>query len=259
MGNSLSKIAFEKGGIIKFESPTIISKQKPSALKTLKEIALAQKSNTLIYGQDFDQKKLPALGLKGEHQKMNASCAIAAINVLNHSGLFQISEKNIKDGLKNAVWKARLQEINQGQFFKILPKNFKLILDGGHNKAGARTISSWLLQENKKLPSKNYLICAMLKDKDSKGFLKIIAAQTEMMVGLKIKDEEKSKTSLEICQIASEINFKNISANDFSDAIEKIKEYHLEKHPKQPAKIIICGSLYLAGQFLSENNTKSYL
>ena len=94
----------------------------------------------------------------------------------------------------------------------------------------------------------------MLADKDSQGFLKHFVKETEMLIGLKIKDEEKSKTADEIVQIAYSLNIKAKSALGFSEAIEKIKEYHFQNYQNQPAKIIICGSLYLAGQFLGENH-----
>ncbi len=259
LGKTLSKIAFEKAGIIKPNSPVIISKQKPSALNAIKAVAIKNHSKIFSYDQKYNFKLLPSLA--GEHQIINSKTAIAAILAQKK---FKISTKNIEQGLQNAVWKARLQIIDKGKFFEIIPKNFQLILDGSHNCAGAITIKNWLKKEHSKTPTKNYLICAMLKDKDSEGFLQKLAGYTEMLIGLKIVNEEKSKTAEEICAIAREIkgeirgiggglNIKAKAASDFLEAIEKIKEYHFKNYPTKPAKIIICGSLYLAGQFLSEN------
>lgn len=249
LGKTLSKIAFEKAGIIKPKVPVIISKQKPSALKVLQSVALENKSAVFSFDQNFNLQLSPSLA--GSHQIINAKTAIAAIFAQKQ---FKISTKNIEQGLKKAVWKARLQKIFDGKFYQILPQNFQLILDGGHNCAGATTIKNWLKAEQKKSPTKNYLICAMLADKDSQGFLKHFVKETEMLIGLKIKDEEKSKTADEIVQIAYSLNIKAKSALGFSEAIEKIKEYHFQNYQNQPAKIIICGSLYLAGQFLGENH-----
>ncbi|MES2678091.1 MAG: folylpolyglutamate synthase/dihydrofolate synthase family protein [Pseudomonadota bacterium] len=248
LGTTLKQIAFEKAGIIKPQAPVIISKQKPSALKVLQDVALKNGSEVFNFDQNYNLEISPSLA--GEHQIINAKTAIAAIFAQKK---FKISAQNIQNGIKKAVWQARLQKILAGKFYQILPQNFQLILDGSHNSAGAKTIENWLKDQQKKSSTKNYLICAMLKDKDSHGFLKHLAKQTEMLIGLKIADEEKSKSAGEIVKIAQTLNMKAKSALEFYDAIAKIKEYHLAKYPKEPAQIIICGSLYLAGKFLEEN------
>ncbi len=291
LGKTLAKIAFEKAGIIKPNCPVIISKQKPSALKVL--MAVAKKNNCEIFSfevshithhhlthhshfayhrhpdesrdplcyemdPDFhrdddarDNKPIiPLLSLAGAHQIINAKTAIAAILAQKQ---FKISKENIEHGLQKAVWPARLQKITEGKFCQILPNNFQLILDGSHNSEGAKTIESWLKQEGKKQLTKNYLICAMLKDKDSQGFLKHLVKQTELLIGLEIKNEIRSKSAEEIIKIAEDLKMKARTAINFEDAIEKIKKYHFQNHQNHPAKIIICGSLYFAGKFLSEN------
>jgi dihydrofolate synthase/folylpolyglutamate synthase len=269
LGKTLSKIAFEKAGIIKPGVPVVISKQKASALKVLKEIAKKNNSEVFLVchsrvggnpgitetkldprlrGDDNDIKLSPSLA--GQHQIINAKTAIAAIFAQKK---FKISKENIERGLQKAVWPARLQTIIDGKFYEILPNNFQLILDGGHNVDGARTIESWIKQEQKKSPGKNYLICAMLKDKDSKGFLKHLAKQTELLIGLEIPDETKSKSAKEIAEIAKNLKIQTLEGKNFVDAIAKIKKYHQQNYQTQPAKIIICGSLYLAGNFLEEN------
>jgi dihydrofolate synthase/folylpolyglutamate synthase len=280
LGKTLAKIAFEKAGIIKPNCPVVISKQKPSALKVLKDVAEKNNSEVFVFEEnrttqhrhpgasrdplydemnpdlrlDDDTRKngpiLPLLSLTGDHQIINAKTAIAAILAQKK---FKISKENIECGLQKAVWPARLQKITDGKFFKILPNNFELILDGSHNSEGVKTIGNWLRLEQKKLSTKNYLICAMLKDKDSKGFLKHLVKQTEMLIGLKIKDESRSKTAEEIIEIAQSLNIKGQTASEFLEAIEQIKKYHINNYQNQPAKIIICGSLYFAGKFLEEN------
>ncbi len=226
----------------------------------------------------------PLPNLIGAHQITNSQTAIAAIFAQKK---FKISAQNITNGLQKAAWPARLQKITAGKFFQILnsnqptpsfqeakrrgnPKttkknwittpendlamtNMELILDGSHNAEGAKTIENWLKQERKKSPTKNYLICAMLKDKDSVGFLKHLVKQTELLIGLKIQDETRSKSAKEIATIAEGLKIKAKTAIDFAEAIAEIKKYHFQNYQNQPAKIIICGSLYFAGKFLSEN------
>ncbi len=252
LGKTLAKIASEKAGIIKPKSPVIISKQRTEVLKILKETAKKNDSEVFSFDQKYNLKISP--NLLGKHQIINAKCAVATILAQKQ---FKISKENIERGLQKAVWKARLQKITEGNLVKILPKNSELFLDGGHNKAGAKIISDWLKNEIKKYPkTKNYLICGMLQDKDSKGFLKYFIKQTELLIGLKISEETKSKTAKEICDIAKDLDIKALEAMNFSDAIEKIKKHHLKNYQNLPAKIIICGSLYLAGDFLNLNKSK---
>ena len=288
LGKTLTNIAFEKAGIIKDGVPVITSKQKPAVLKILRDVATKNNSEIFSFDKNFAKENLDlkiSPSLAGEHQIINAKTAIAAIlaqryfnipktlqsnaNLLRHTrspqsvavavhrkdretrlspeSLRCVSKKNIEQGIKKAAWPARLQNIDHGYFYQILPKNFQLILDGGHNEAGAKTISDWL---NKDVVSKNYLICAMLQDKDSRGFLKHLVNQTEMLVGMKIASEERSKTAHEIADIAKGLQIKSQIAGVFEEAIEQIKTYHKENYQEKPARIIICGSLYLAGEFL---------
>ncbi len=249
LGKTLAKIAFEKSGIIKPNCPVIISKQKPSALKVLQDVALKNNSQIHLPLTTYNLS-LTTPNFEGEHQITNAKTAIAAIFAQK---TFKISTKNIEQGLQKAIWPARLQKISDGKFYQILLKNFQLILDGSHNPAGARTVANWLKEQQKELPAKNYLVCAMLKDKDSASFLKHLAKQTEMLIGLKISDEEKSKPAKEIVKIAQSFNIKAKTALGFSEAIEEITKYHLKNYSNESAKIIICGSLYLAGKFLEES------
>jgi dihydrofolate synthase/folylpolyglutamate synthase len=259
LGNSLAKIAFEKAGIIKSGCPVIISQQKPEALRVLEEIAKKNGSEFII--ADLFYSPAPSfvdkaicnneqnykINLIGDHQITNAKTAIAAAL---YQKKFKISPQNIKNGLENAVWRARLEKITWGKFFKLLPKNGQLILDGGHNQEGSIAINEWL----KKTPQdKNYLICAMLVDKDSKAFLKNLAKSTQMLVSLQIKNEAKSKSAKDLASIAKDINIKSNTAKNFKQAIGQIIQYHNKNYQNQPFKIIICGSLYLAGWFLEEN------
>lgn len=274
LGKTLGKISFEKCGIIKPNCPVIVSKQKPSALKTIKEVARKNNSKIILacpsskndnseqeFKLSFDSKFrennkknliFPTPSLTGKHQLINAATAIATILSLKNQ--FRISQENIIAGIKNAKWKARLQKIIDGKFSKILPENFELFLDGSHNPQGAKTIIDWLKTEKKiNSKNKNYLICAMLLDKDSAGFLKNFKNEIETLIGLEIPNESKSKSAKEICKIAKSLDIKAIEGSDFEDAIKKIISYHQKNYSKLPAKIIICGSLYLAGEFLKIN------
>jgi dihydrofolate synthase/folylpolyglutamate synthase len=258
LGKTLAKIAFEKAGIIKKNCPVIISKQKISALKTIENQAFEKKSKTFIFNKDFKVKKtklgflfeglnekteFPMPSLIGNHQIENAATAIAAI--LSQKK-FKIDLEKIKIALTKTKWQARLQKIDSGRFFKILPKNYELYLDGSHNLQGATTIEKFLSsQKNKKI----FVIFSMLQDKDCEGFLRKISNKIDKLITVTIADEPKSRKAEEIKKIADNLRIKTFAAKDFDNAFKKI----LSEEVNEKAIILICGSLYLAGNFLNAN------
>jgi dihydrofolate synthase/folylpolyglutamate synthase len=256
LGKTLAKIASEKGGIIKKNCPVFSAKQKPSALKILENQAIAlnsefktadkdwkiiqQKQGFLFEG--FNQKIfLPKISLLGEHQAKNAALAIAA--AINQKQ-FLITQNHIKLALAKTFWPARLQKIESGKFHKILPKNYELYLDGSHNLQGATTIKKFLdLQKNKKI----FVIFSMLQDKNCAGFLKKISKKIELLISLTIANETKSRQKDDIQKIAQNIGINSITAENFEDAFAKILK---NKKDVEDSLILVCGSLYLAGEFL---------
>ncbi|MDX2083454.1 MAG: folylpolyglutamate synthase/dihydrofolate synthase family protein [Rickettsiales bacterium] len=268
LGKTLDKIAFEKGGIIKKNCPVIIAKQKSLALKTLQNIAREKNSVAKIFNQDWQVRKikngfiffgfgkkmiLPLPNLLGAHQIENASTAIAASITQDQ---FKIDENHIKLALGKTFWPARLQKINHGKFFKLLPKNCELYLDGSHNLQGANTIKKFFQHhKNKKI----LVIFSMLQDKDCAGFLKKISDKIDYLITMSIDGESKSRKASHIKKIAEKIGIKSQIAKDFNQAftqillIKKSGKKNIEKKFEQDFLILICGSLYLAGNFLKEN------
>ncbi len=259
LGKTLAKIAAEKGGIMKKNCPVIIAKQKKPALKILESQALKANCKTLIFGRDWKIKKqkpgflfngfgrkisLNSPSLLGDHQIENASVAIAA--ALSQAR-FTITEEQINSALAKAFWPARLQKIIHGKFYRILPENFQLYLDGSHNLQGADTIRNFLKsQKNKKI----FVIFSMLKDKNCFGFLKKIASEIDYLVSVAIRDEPKSRKAEEILSIAKKIGIKATTAKNFDDAFRQILS---KKNANEENIILLCGSLYLAGDFLQQN------
>lgn len=266
LGNSLAKIAFEKAGIIKKSCPVIISKQKPSALKTLENQALAIDSTAKVFQKDWSFSKsktsanweykssnhkfiLPKPALAGDHQFENAALAITA--ALDQKQFF-ITENHIKSAIAKTFWPARLQKINSGKFFKILPNNFELYLDGSHNLQGSATIKKFLKNEKDK---KIFVIFSMLKDKNCAGFLKKLAKEIDHLIAVPIADEPKARSPEEIKIIAKKNGIFCKSSKNFNEAFANILSSHKSS---EPALILVCGSLYLAGNFLEENGNQSF-
>jgi dihydrofolate synthase/folylpolyglutamate synthase len=246
LGKTLSKIAFEKAGIIKKNCPLVIGKQKPSILRVLENRAAELGCEVKILGRDFfADESLPKPSLIGAHQIENAATAITTATLQRK---FLITEEQIKSALKKVTWPARLQKINSGKFFNILPKNCELYLDGSHNPQGATTILDFLKTQKGK---KNSVIFSMLKDKDCASFLKKISSRVGQLIALEIPDEPKSRDGEELQKIGQELGINSLAAENFDQAFEKIFS---SLKPDEPALILICGSLYLAGSFLTLNH-----
>lgn len=238
LGNSLAKIAYEKAGIIKENCPVIVGKQEEEVLRVIRNQAKEKNAQVIKYDLRFATYDL---NLEGNHQHNNA--ALAATAALSQKK-FKINEEEIKTALKKAKWPARLQKITSGKFFEILPKNSELYLDGGHNIAGAKTISDFLKNKNF---DKKIVIFAMLKDKDCQGFLSEIKDEIDELIAIEIQNEPKSRISAEIKEIAENLAIKSQIAENLFDAFAKIKN-------AENSLILVCGSLYLAGSFLSINH-----
>ncbi len=262
LGKTLAKISYEKAGIIKKNCPVIVAKQKASALATIEKQAKGLGSSLKIFGKDFGYKKstksieifignksyeLPFPSLNGDHQIENATVAIAA--ALSQTKL-PITIDRIKSALTKTVWLARLQKITSGKFLEKLPTNYQLILDGSHNLQGATTVHKFLKSQKN---IQKIVIFSMLQDKDCAGFLNKIKSDVDLLVTLTIPDESKSRDKNEILKIAQNLKINSIAADDFDDAFAKINNLITERKSLQPALVMICGSLYLAGKFLEKN------
>ncbi len=259
LGNTLGKIAFEKAGIIKKNCPVFVGKQKLFALKTIENQAFNLDSKIQIFGRDWKTKAtkngflfegfgkkiaLPLPSLTGKHQIENASLAIAA--ALSQKK-FNVTENHLKNAIQKTFWPARLQKITSGKFFKILPENFELYLDGSHNIQGASTILEFIKAQQS---TKIILIFSMLEDKDCVGFLKKLAPKIDELIAIEIPDESKSRQAKNIQEISEKLLIPTQAAKSLEEALKKAA---LQKNQKKPSMVLVCGSLYLAGYFLSEN------
>ncbi len=286
LGNSLKEIATEKAGIIKRNSPVITSNKNEEILEVICKKA-DQVNNSLVFylGKHFDYQinqdgvhffinnstiKTDFPSLLGGHQIENASLAIATLQTQHH---FKVNTKNIKNGLKNAKWRGRIEKIMDGKIKNLLSENYELFIDGGHNPQAARIISSWVLRENanlvknQKQKPNTYLICAMLKDKDAKGFFDNLAGVSDFVIGLPLKDSSHAFSAIAIAKQAFNSGVKSSFVDSFEEAFQYIDAIHngddwekknfihkmFKKKNVNPARIIICGSLYLVGEFLRQN------
>lgn len=248
LGSDLSSIATEKASIAKINTPLVTSFQEKVVSNKIKEIAI-QKKAIIIEGWSFQKMadgflykdksgefSLPLPNLKGPHQVSNAALAIAT---LRHQNKLNLNTNHYKEGITNAKWPARMQNITESRFGRLLPEGSELWLDGGHNPAAAEVIAQSFNQ-------KITLICGMLENKNAAEYLRVLKPITKEFYGISINGEashsaEKMANYAEKCGIKAHIaeNVKSVLSN-------------LDK--TNPQKVLICGSLYLAGQVLRDNN-----
>ncbi|WP_323733262.1 bifunctional folylpolyglutamate synthase/dihydrofolate synthase [Candidatus Bandiella euplotis] len=259
LGESLLEIANEKAGIIKNNSTCVISWQESEVLDFL--IQKCEKKKTISYAwqRDWNFAKIndgflflellkgeefnfPMPSLKGIHQIVNASTAIAAVKSI--SGQFAISNDDIKTGLLKAYWPARMQEIKSGAFISLLPKNSEIWLDGAHNVAGAQMIAATL---STLPPMPTFLINGRSKDRDIIGFLMCFEDKVEHVFAVPIEWEPYSESPKKIEMAAKKLGIKATECDSLTEAMQKCGE--LSKG--RAVRILICGSLYLMGDVLN--------
>jgi len=242
LGKTLNKIGQAKAGIIKKNSLVITTKQHKQVIEVIKAKARSLNAPLIINNQTyFDSKKIK-LSLLGSHQIENASLAICCIK---NQKKFLINDQQILSGITKTQWPARLQKIDSGYFIKKIAKNSEIYVDGSHNIQGSQTIKEFLLsKKNKKI----YIIFSMLKDKDCYNFLKNIAGLVEQIFIIKINNQSRAMDPKDIFDITKKLNVKSQLIDNFKQAF-----FHLKNN--DDSIILVCGSLYLAGEFLMLNNT----
>lgn len=276
LGNDIEKITIEKCGIIKKNVPVIVGRQEKRVMEIIEQEAKKQNSDIVCWEKDWNIKRddkgkyefsevdekiiFSKIGLAGEHQMYNAGLAMATISSQNN---IVLKEKNVINGVANAFIGARCQEIAKGKIFKILSsKNYEIIVDSAHNEAGAQVLSKYLM-DYKKDNQKTYAIIGIMKDKNIQSFIKNIAANINFLVTVTIEGEKRSADAKNIAKEAIANKIQSVNADSMEQAFQFIEAMDNEERKKTKGiknifskktknRIIICGSLYLAGQFMEK-------
>lgn len=266
LGNELRGIAAEKAGIIKRGVPVIVGPQQDQPRDVILRTADSLGAPVFAFGQDFFAHEehgrlvyqddeglldLPAPRLPGAHQIENAATAIAA---LRHARQNWGRERAIEYGLTHAEWPARLQRLTRGLLVELAPKGSELWLDGGHNPHAAHAIARAMADFEEKSSKPLYLICGMLKTKDAGGFLSPFAGLARHVVTISIPGEEASRGAGELYDAARDAGLDASPADDLEDAMMQVSAWSRARPNEGPPRILICGSLYLAGVVLAENS-----
>ncbi|MFD1624611.1 bifunctional folylpolyglutamate synthase/dihydrofolate synthase [Azospirillum griseum] len=259
LGETLTAIAGEKAGIFKPGVPVVLADQPAAeARDTLHRHAEAVGAPVKGWsvtpqpgGFRFESPArgtidLPMPGLPGAHQIGNAGLALAC---LDHLPL-AVDAAAIRRGLASVEWPARLQRLTRGPLADALPPDWELWLDGGHNDSAgevlARQAVDWTQADG---PRPLLLIYGMLTSKDPYEFLGPLAPFTHAMRTVVIPGEEASLTAEESAEAARTCGIADTAAADSVTAALA----SLVASRSGPARVLICGSLYLAGSVLADN------
>ena len=257
LGNSLSKITAEKAAIQKHGVPSVVASQQKIAQEVLEAHAREVGTDIFLYGRDWQvatdtgdfiyrsstrNLTLPKPSLYGAHQVINAGCAIACLEKLSAT---HITEKAMRNGLKNTIWPGRLERLREGRLVASLPNDWEIWLDGGHN-AGAgealgQTVSDW----NEK---PTHLVVGMLETKQIHDFLAPLAPQTKSMHMIEIPDEPKTAKASSLASAAHALGVRTAISENVHAAISDI----IAKE-KMASRILVCGSLHLLGHVYKLN------
>lgn len=259
LGDTVEKIAFEKAGILKRGVPCIISRQTPAVSAVLEAEAASRGAPLIRWGQDFDafeqrgrlvfqqQDQLLDLAfpaLIGPHQIVNAGTAIAAALAFGQVG---IDEAEIEHGLTSALWPARMQRLGPGALSRLLRDECELWLDGGHNPAGGQAIAQTLADLEERAPRPLHMVVGMMGQKDAAGFLEPFQGLARRMIAVPIPDAHEAAMAPDaLVDIAERIGLPSETARTVPAALRRIMA-----STDGPVRILICGSLYLAGHVLA--------
>ena len=266
LGDSLAGIATEKAGIIKPGKHAIIGPQDDEAKAVLIRRADQLGAPLYVYGEDFSGYTehgrfvyqdsdglldLPLPRLPGRHQIANAATAIAALRRIG--GRFA-REGGIEWGLKNVEWPARLQRLTRGPLLDAAPDGAEIWLDGGHNPHGGAVIAQTMADFEERAPKPLYLICGMLKTKDAVGYLLPFRGLAKHVTTIPISGEAASLGAGALYDAARVAGLEASPADDLLDAMMQVSAWARAREGEGPPRILICGSLYLAGQVLRDNS-----
>ena len=252
LGETVAEIAAEKAGILKPGICCVVGPQSGEALEVIEDAARRLGAPLLVHGQHwhaFEERgrmvyqdetglrDLPLPSLPGAHQIGNAGCAVAALRRL------EAGDAALEAAVARVQWPARMQRIERGPLADAAP-GAEIWLDGGHNPAAGEALAAHL---GRMPPRPTHLICAMMNTKDVKGYLAPLAQRCAQLVAIGIPGESATLAAEDTAAAAAAVGMRASSAESALEAARAIAA----EAPQ--ARILVCGSLYLAGVILRDH------
>ena len=265
LGDTVESVANEKAGIFKRGCPAVIAAQDYAEADAVlcrraaavgatpvwignQDFSVHEESGRLVYQDETDLFDLPRPKLVGRHQFTNAATAIAALRA---AGFGDIGVAAIEAGLRNVDWPGRMQRLARGRLAALVPAGSELWLDGGHNIDGGRILATALADLGERSDVPLVLIVGLLGTKDAEGFLRHFVGLARALIAVPIAGQMAARPAEEVAQIAAQVGLSARVAPSIEGALSAVADIAFE----QPPRILICGSLYLAGAVLTANGT----
>jgi dihydrofolate synthase/folylpolyglutamate synthase len=260
LGSTIAEIAGEKAGIIKKGRPVIVAPQPAAAMEVIERqaarmgaplfvageswVAFAEHGR-LVYQDEDGLLDLQPPRLIGRHQFTNAGMAIAT---LRRAGI-ELPIAALEAGLQSVEWPARLQRLTEGRLVAEAGPAAELWLDGGHNPGAGIVIAEAVADLEERVPRPLVLISGMLTTKDPVGFFRPFKGLAQRVLTVPVSDHSAWKPE-ELAGFARQAGLSAEPAASVRAALRQVRA-----SAKAPPRILICGSLYLAGMVLEENGT----
>ncbi len=258
LGDTIAAIAGEKAGILKPGIDCVVAPQHADAADVIAARAAEIGAKLVRHDRDWrldgmtyaDERgaiTLPTPGLAGRHQVENAALAVACVRRL---AAFDIAAGDIVEGVRRATWPARLQRLTGGRLVDLVPGNRELWLDGGHNPAAAAALADVLTNwRDQPVDLPVDLVVGMLRTRDPAPFLAPLAPLVRRARTVAVPGEEASLTADELARAARDVGIDAEPADDVGAAVRSLADRSARR---SGGRILICGSLYLAGSVLAD-------
>ncbi|MFZ5790145.1 MAG: bifunctional folylpolyglutamate synthase/dihydrofolate synthase [Pseudomonadota bacterium] len=262
LGHTLEKIAANKAGIMKRGRPAVIGAQPEEALAVFERRAAELGCRLSRFGREWEawrdgdrlvfrdgagETRWPLPGLPGEHQIGNAGIALATLPLLEG---FRVPDGAIAQGVVGVEWPARLQRLRHGPAVDVLPAGWEAWLDGGHNESGGQALgvhaAAWR-RERPDLPIR--LVYGMLSTHDPVGFLKPLIPHVQDVTAVAVGGNHQALGVEALAEAARRAGAATVRT---AVSVEEAASAIVAADPR-PARLLVCGSLYLAGQVLRKN------
>ncbi len=258
LGDTLALIAGEKAAIMKPGVPCVSVAQPAEAAAVIERAArdigaplkiqnrdwgVEYEGNTLIFRGEHHEWKVPPPSLPGRHQYDNAGLAFAALE----QSPFAIPPFALRSGMRKIEWPARAQKLKRGHLLGVLPPSWELWLDGGHNAGGGVAVAALATDLWGDAPL--HLICGMLATKVAEDYLRPLASYAASLTAVPIPSSDAALPPSDLAEAAKRAGFADVHVADTVQAALK----RIAGVVQGRARVLICGSLYLAGEVLKDN------
>ena len=281
LGDTTGKIAFEKAGILVPGAPLVLGVQDAEARDTIDGVALPMGIEPFAAGQDFQAQvergrmvyqdvldggcllDLPLPSLAGPHQIDNAATAIAAARVLAGRGVVQLTDdvlaEAIEKGVTRAEWPARLQRITGGPLMEGAPPGTELWLDGGHNPHAAAAVAQHLSTLGEEDDRPLFMVAGMLDTKEPGPFFATFAGLVRHVFAVPLASSDAGIAPDALARAAREAGLSAEPAEGVRDALATLYRdwpYEPQVGRAGAPRVLLTGSLYLAGEVLSQSSSR---